>query len=92
MEDTSNNNLLIIGWHKGILMINGKVVGRYWPVAGPQVNITKKYQIVCIKEDNFDPLTSVQFQWFMWVLNKGDNWHTQKQYIQRQNITLLQQY
>jgi len=27
------------GWHKGILMINGKVVGRYWPVAGPQVTL-----------------------------------------------------
>ena len=62
MEDTSNNILSIIGWHKGILMINGKVVGRYWPVAGPQVNITKNYQIVGFKQDHFDLLTSVQFQ------------------------------
>ena len=38
-EELSDTFLSLKGWRKGIVWINGFNVGRYWPVAGPQVTL-----------------------------------------------------
>ncbi len=46
-EDTF---LRLDGWRKGVAVVNGVNLGRYWPVVGPQV-VTNK--TIKKKKDNF---------------------------------------
>lgn len=47
------------GWHKGVLIINGFNVGRYWPVEGPQQTL---YVPSTILKGNCQPNKVVVFE------------------------------
>ena len=63
-SDLAETFLELKGWRKGVAWINGFNLGRYWPVAGPQVTLyvpkvkLRKHNTIVVMEHESSPCAS----------------------------------
>ncbi|KAH8413958.1 hypothetical protein KR009_008460 [Drosophila setifemur] len=52
VEEVGDSYLNMVGWGKGVAYVNGFNLGRYWPLAGPQVTLYVPNEILRVGENS----------------------------------------
>ena len=51
IDEVADTFIKLDGWSKGIVLINGYILGRYWPVAGPQETLYVPKNLLKVNEN-----------------------------------------